>query len=216
MVSVSVPESALVVVGGARFTGREALLYELLASQAGQSAVISTCKTGEKAREQYHAPDETAKRLAVVDCVSVPAGCPEKADEHHLLAAHPTDLTDIGTRTSELFEITNSADGVLAVSNVTALTVFHDSDTVLRFVHKLQQLATSHGWGLVVEVDTTVERDQVIAQLSERANTLIQTRTDDGTHEYRVHGKHTQQDWQIQPAAIQPATMTAATTGTDE
>ena len=120
MVSVSVPESALVVVGGARFTGREALLYELLASQAGQSAVISTCKTGEKAREQYHDPDETAKRLAVVDCVSVPAGCPEKADEHHLLAAHPTDLTDIGTRTSELFEITNSADGVLAVSNVTA------------------------------------------------------------------------------------------------
>ena len=211
MISVPVEKSSLIVVGGPRFTGREAIFYRLLASHTEQKAVISTCKTGEKARQRYDDYGETDHPLTVIDCVSIPASCPHKIDEHHLLADHPTDLTDIGIQTTELFEITDEADGILAVSNITVLTRFHASETVLKFVHKLQQLATGYGWTLIVGVDTSVEPNRVIAQLSERADALIETRMRDETAEYRVRHGQTQADWQVQPAALQPAVLTAAT-----
>lgn len=212
MLSVPVQESSLIVVAGPRFTSREATLYGLLASHPGRKAVISTCKTAGKARQQYCDRGETDRSLTVIDCVSVPASCPEQVDDHHLLADHPANLTDIGTQTVELFERTNHSNGVFAVSNVTVLTVFHAPKTVLKFTHKLQQLTTGHGWTLIIEVDTTVEPNHVIAQLSERADALIQTRVHDGTAEYRVRGGQTQADWHVQPAELQPTVTTAATT----
>ena len=209
---VPAPESSMMLVNGPRFTGRETVLYELLGSYTGQTAIISTCKTAEKAQRQYQIQNGSNDLLTVIDCVSVPAGCPNETGDRHIRAEHPTNLTDIGTRTTELFDTTHRADGVLAVSNLTAITVYHEPETVLKFVHKLQQLLRGHGWKFVIGIDTTAAPHEVTAQLYERVDTIVDTRNANGTCEYRIRGSQTQEDWQPQPAALQPATMTAATT----
>ncbi|MFB6163403.1 MAG: RAD55 family ATPase [Halococcoides sp.] len=186
------PGSSLLVAGPA-MTGKDDLVYDILAdgSRRGEGAVIvSTGARAESVVDRYRdrvGDDDIG--LGVVDCVSDSEESVEGVITHSVNS--PGDLTGIG------IGITKALDGLqereidrgrLALTSLSTILTYTDRKKVFKFCHVLSSRLEAADYLGLFTIDTGAHEDQTIQVIKQAFDGMIEIREQNGRREARVRG----------------------------
>jgi len=188
------PRDATLVVAGPPMTGKYALMLSILAHYAEDAIVISTKNDASRVVADLEdvAGDSRPGRIGVVDCLA-PAGGLE-APETELLkhAGSPENLTRIGVKFTELFEVMYDPDSEanvgVGVHSISQLLMHSGLKNVYQFLQVLTGQVRSADWLCVGVVDTNTDEEE-LHTFYQHCDGIVETRANGGCErELRVRG----------------------------
>jgi len=196
-----------ILVSGPAMTGKQQLVYDILADGAreGDGAVVVT--TSDKAAdvaEEFHdrVPGLEGAQLGVVDCRGEGGADPELIDgvSVHQVSS-PGDLTGIGIGITKALEgLHNSGRdrGRLALVSLSTMLTYTDKKTVFKFCHVLSSRLDAAGYVGLFTIDSGAHDEQTIQVIKQAFDGLIDIReATGGGREARVLGLANEPtDWQ--------------------
>jgi len=196
-----------ILVSGPAMTGKQQLVYDILADGAreGDGAVVVT--TSDKAAdvaEEFHdrVPGLEGAQLGVVDCRGEGGADPELIDgvSVHQVSS-PGDLTGIGIGITKALEgLHNSGRdrGRLALVSLSTMLTYTDKKTVFKFCHVLSSRLDAAGYVGLFTIDSGAHDEQTIQVIKQAFDGLIDIReASGGGREARVLGLANEPtDWQ--------------------
>ncbi|WP_324662175.1 RAD55 family ATPase [Haloarcula sediminis] len=202
-----VRDGSSILVSGPAMTGKEQLVYDILADGAreGDGAVVVT--TSDKAAsvvEEFRdrVPELQGAQLGVVDCRGEGGSDPEVIDgvSVHQVSS-PGDLTGIGigiTKALEGLHDSGRERGRLALVSLSTMLTYTDKKTVFKFCHVLSSRLDAAGYIGVFTIDSGAHDQQTIQVIKQAFDGLIDIRdADGGGREARVLGLANEPtDWQ--------------------
>ncbi|AWB28658.1 RAD55 family ATPase [Halococcoides cellulosivorans] len=183
-----------VLVAGPAMTGKDDLVYDILAegSREGEGAVIvSTGTRAESVVERYRervGSDEFG--LGVVDCVSDS----EDTDLEDVITHHvnsPGDLTGIGIGITKALDGLQNREidrGRLALTSLSTILTYTDQKTVFKFCHVLSSRLEAADYLGLFTIDTGAHEDQTVQVIKQAFDGMIEIRERDGKRQARVQG----------------------------
>ena len=196
------PRDATLVVAGPPMTGKYSLMLTILAHYTDETIVISTKNSAARVIEDFEAINDGRShgRIGVVDCVSRPDGVAESETELVKHAGSPDNLTRIGVKFTELFELFFHDDPTtttgVGIHSISQLLMHTDLKNTYQFLQVLTGQIRSANWLCVAVMDTDVDEEQ-LQTLYHHFDGIVQTRVNgDGRRELRVRGlSPTTADW---------------------
>ena len=190
----SVPPGSNVLVSGPAMTGKETLVFDILADgvREGEGAVVVT--TGDRAGDvigaiETRAPGVAGHQLGVIDCRGDSDGDDSEAYVHHV--GSPSDLTGMGVGITNSFERIQNAGidrGRLALASLSTMLTFADEQTVFKFCHVLSQRLDAAGFLGFFTIDSSAHDDRTLQIITQAFDGLVEIRETDDTREARVKG----------------------------
>ncbi|MDS0284100.1 RAD55 family ATPase [Haloarcula onubensis] len=196
-----------ILVSGPAMTGKENLVYDILADGArdGDGAVVVT--TSDKAANvvtefRDRVPNLEGAQLGVVDCRGEGGADPDLVDgvSVHQVSS-PGDLTGIGigiTKALEGLHDSGRERGRLALVSLSTMLTYTDKKTVFKFCHVLSSRLDAAGYIGVFTIDSGAHDQQTIQVIKQAFDGLIDIRdAEGGGREARVLGLANEPtDWQ--------------------
>ncbi|ESP89572.1 hypothetical protein K933_03410 [Candidatus Halobonum tyrrellensis G22] len=175
-------------------TGKYDLMFRLLADAADRGIVITTGDPAETVSADFaEAAGVPADEVGVVDCVSRQQGLSVEDTERVRYVSSPKNITEIGMKFTDLFEVFREYDEPVAVGlhSLSQLLMFLDAQDVYQFVQVLTSQAESEGWFTVAVIGSTIHDERTLHTMYEPFDTVINTREneEDGTRELRVRDR---------------------------
>lgn len=196
------PRDATLVVAGPPMTGKYSLMLTILAHYTDDTIVISTKNSAPRVIEDFEDVncENSHGRIGVVDCVSRPDGVEEMETELVKHAGSPDNLTRIGVKFTELFELfyeeespTHTGVGLHSVSQ---LLMHTELKNAYQFLQVLTGQIRSADWLCVAVIDTNVGEKQLQTLYHHFDGIVLTRENDDGRRELRVRGlSPTTSDW---------------------
>lgn len=182
------------VIAGPPMTGKYTLMLEILAHYSDETIIITTKNPASRVLEDYESIIEKAShgRIGVIECVSKPGGLEESESNLIKRAGSPENLTRIGVKFTELFELfyENGPDSNVGVGlhSLSQLLMHSELKNVYQFLHVLISQIQSADWLCVAVLDTTVG-EETRQTLYHHFDGIVETRENQkGQREYRVRG----------------------------
>jgi len=187
-----------ILVSGPAMTGKENLVYDVLAdgAKSGDGAVVVTTSDGaasvvEEFRDRV--PKLRGAQLGVVDCRGEGGADPELIEgvSVHQVSS-PGDLTGIGigiTKALEGLHDSGRDRGRLALVSLSTMLTYTDKKTVFKFCHVLSSRLDAAGYIGVFTIDSGAHDQQTIQVIKQAFDGLIDIRdAEGGGREARVLG----------------------------
>lgn len=188
------PQEATFVVAGPPMTGKYVVMLSILAHHTDEGIVISTKNAADRVVSDF---EEIAKgreygRLGVIDCVSRPEQISDADSELVKHVQSPENLTKIGVKFTELFELlyedSSTSQVGVGLHSISQLLMHSELKNVYQFLQVLLGQIRSVNWLGVAVLDTTLEEEQ-LQTIYHHFDGIVQTReNDDGQRELRIRG----------------------------
>lgn len=212
MTNTSISEHDSVLITGSTLSGRRRLFHQTLAELAPTPVVVLTRQTADRARESHvrmvtadsggsaaseiDSPGSAGTDPVVVDCVSNALGRSKEDTSTTKHAQHPSNLTSIGTKFTEVVDEWDAKDCVVGIETISPLLVYADPKAVFQFVHLIIQQAQGVGWPVVATIDSAAHDDIEVERFVPLFDCLLETRcTEHDGQEFRVRQPE-QREWQ--------------------
>ncbi len=182
------------LIAGPPMTGKYDLMLRLLADVGERGVLITTGDPAEKVRADYaEIADCAPESVGVVDCVSKQRGGDLVEDELVRYASSPKNVTDIGMKFTDLYEVFRETDQTVGVGvhSLSELLMYLDPQDVYQFVRVLTRQVESEGWSTIAVINSTMHDEQTLHTMYEPFDTVINTREEDGAREMRVRNRQT-------------------------
>lgn len=188
------PQDATLVVAGPPMTGKYTVMLSVLVQHTDDAIVISTKNAAERVRADFEEIVDGREygRVGVIDCVSHPEQVEDADSELIKRVQSPENLTRIGVKFTELFELFYSNDppsntGV-GLHSISQLLMHSELKNVYQFLQVLMGQIRSADWLGVAVVDTNLDEEQ-LQTIYHHFDGIVQTRENDaGQRELRVRG----------------------------
>jgi len=187
-----------ILVSGPAMTGKEKLVYDILAdgARAGDGAVVvTTSDRGSSVVEEFRerVPGLQGAQLGVVDCRGEGGSDPGLIEGVSVnQVSSPGDLTGIGigiTKALEGLHDSGRERGRLALVSLSTMLTYTDKKTVFKFCHVLSSRLDAAGYIGVFTIDSGAHDKQTIQVIKQAFDGLIDIRdADGGGREARVLG----------------------------
>ncbi|MEF8880920.1 MAG: hypothetical protein V5A34_00155 [Halapricum sp.] len=192
----SIKPGSSILVSGPAMTGKDDLVFDILADGASQNqgaVIVSTGDRADSVIEDFSARvGSDAYRLGVVDCVTDNSGGGMTDDGvyvHHV--SSPGDLTGIGigiTKALEGLHESGAENGRLALSSLSTMLTYTDRKTVFKFCHVLSSRLDAAGYLGLFTIDSAAHDDQTLQVIKQAFDGMIEIREREGSREARVVG----------------------------
>mgnify|MGYP000748957819 CR=1 FL=1 len=184
---VEIPADATLLVAGPPMTGKQELLVGLLADRGEGAIVVSTETDAADVTEAFVAAGLPAEEVGVVDCTGGSG-----TDTDHVKHASPDNLTTVGVKFTELFDVFHArpAFGPVGVglNSLSTLLMHAEVQTVYKFLQVFTGQVRSAGWPAAVVANAAAVDDETMATLAHQFDGVLRTRERDGQRELRVEG----------------------------
>ena len=196
------PRDATIVIAGPPMTGKYALMLSILAHYTEDTIVISTKNSADRVLEDFEdvGGGPPTGRIGVIDCVARPEDLAEPETDFIKHAGSPENLTRIGVKFTELFEViyeegSDTTVGV-GIHSISQLLMHSGLKNVYQFLQVLTGQVRSADWLCVAVMDTNLGEEE-LQTLYHHFDGIVQTRENDaGQRELRVRGlSPTASDW---------------------
>ena len=196
-----------ILVSGPAMTGKDALLYELLASGVERDEagiVVTTEDDGAEAfREiESYAHEVDRSLLAAIDC-RAKSGRDERESEDGSFVysvAGPSKLTGTGIGITRCFDRMREAEvtrGRMGLNSLSTMVYYTDRETVFKFCHILSQRLDAAGFVGLFALNTAAHDSHTVEVIKQAFDAHIEVRTTDGERHVRVEGiEATPTTWQ--------------------
>ena len=187
-----------ILVSGPAMTGKENLVYDILADGAGEgdgAVVVTTSDKAANVVDEFRdrVPELQGAQLGVVDCRG------ESGSDSELIegvsvhqVSSPGDLTGIGigiTKALEGLHDSGRRRGRLALVSLSTMLTYTDKKTVFKFCHVLSSRLDAAGYIGVFTIDSGAHDKQTIQVIKQAFDGLIDIRdAEGGGREARVLG----------------------------
>lgn len=196
------PRDATLVVAGPPMTGKYALMLSILAHYTEDTIVISTRNGASRVVQDFEEVAGGARqgRIGVVDCVPTTDGLAEPETELVKHAGSPENLTRIGVKFTELFEVFHDAGSGTSVGvgvhSISQLLMHSGLKNVYQFLQVLTGQVRAADWLCVAVMDTNADEEE-LQTIYHHFDGIVETRENDaGERELRVRGlSPTVSDW---------------------
>ncbi|WP_435063440.1 RAD55 family ATPase [Halobaculum sp. EA56] len=180
------------LIAGPPMTGKYDLMLRLLADAGERGVLITTGDTAETVAADYaEVAGVDPASVGVVDCVSKQRGGDLVDREFVRYASSPKNVTDIGMKFTDLYEVFREFDTSVGVGvhSLSELLMYLDPQDVYQFVRVLTRQVESEGWTTVAVIGSTMHDEQTLHTMYEPFDTVINTREEDGARELRVRDR---------------------------
>ena len=196
-VASSVPPGSSVLISGPAMTGKEALVFDILANGVCDSEGAVVVTTGDRAGDvindiESRATGVAGHQLGIIDCRGDSG---DVSDDHSGAYVHhvgsPSDLTGMGVGITNSFERIQDAGldrGRLALTSLSTMLTFADEQTVFKFCHVLSQRLDAAGFLGFFTIDSNAHDDRTLQIITQPFDGLVEIRETDGAREARVKG----------------------------
>ena len=188
------PRDATIVIAGPPMTGKYELLLRVLALHTDETVLISTRNAADRIRADLEAErgDRPGGRVGVIDCVNRPDGLGEAETELTKYVQSPENLTRIGVKFTELFEVLYEADGAndvgVGLHSISQLLMHSGLRSVYQFLQVLTGQVRSAEWLFVAVLDTDADEED-LQTLYHHFDGVVHTRENEGgEREFRIRG----------------------------
>lgn len=173
--SPSLDESESLLVDGPALSGRRRVFHRTLHRSSGTVVIISTRQPADGARNTHRRLTDSSGRNRstsevtdplVIDCVTNAVEKSPVDDDKTRHAQHPSNLTSIGTKFTELVEDREDESLVIGIDTVSTLLQYADSDEMFRFLNVIVQQATGVGCSVTIGIDGCAHEEQTLLQLA--------------------------------------------------
>lgn len=199
----SIQQNSNVLILGPPLTGKYELLLRILSQHTSKVILITTKNQAKKIIEDYQSfeKDIAIENIGVIDCIRHNQVLEERKETDTIkLAGSPENLTRIGVKFTELFEVfydegeTNVGVGIHSLS---PLIMHAGTKPVYQFLQVLMGQIRSAEWLGVATMDASVVDEQDSLTIQHHFDGVIETReNDDGKRAFRVRGFTPQSsDW---------------------
>ncbi|WP_449405152.1 DUF7504 family protein [Halorhabdus amylolytica] len=192
----SVRPGTSILISGPAMTGKQGLVYDILADgvAAGEGTVILS--TGDRAGTIVEEFDEHVATdsfpLAVIDCAGdATASDPEDSDVFVYHASSPGDLTGIGIGITEALETLHDRGvqrGRLSLSSLSTMLTYTDRKTVFKLCHVLSSRLDAADYLGLFTIDASAHDEQTLQVIKQAFDGMIEIREREGVREARVRG----------------------------
>lgn len=194
----SVRPGTSILVTGPTMTGKDDLLFDLLAEGAQQdeaSILMTTDMDGEDALDSIRAAGSgiDTSLLAAIDC-RANSGREEREldDERYVYSvSEPAELTGIGIGVTKCFDRMSDqsvTSGRMGLTSLSTMVRYADRKTVFKFCHVLSQRLDSAGFVGLFTLNTGAHDDQTVQVIKQAFDANIDVRETDGDRQVRVLG----------------------------
>lgn len=192
----SVSPGSSVLISGPAMTGKEALVFDILADGIRQEEGAVVVTTGDGAGDVIDAiesrtPGAAGHQLGIIDC----RGNRSDGDDHSGAYVHhvgsPSDLTGMGVGITNSFERIQDAGfehGRLALSSLSTMLTFADEQTVFKFCHVLSERLDAAGFLGFFTIDSSAHDDRTLQIITQAFDGLVEIREVEGRREARIKG----------------------------
>lgn len=199
----TIPRDAMVLIHGPPMTGKYELLLQTLTHSFDAIIVISTKNQAPRVISDYHAFAGTVDpdRIGIVDATShFELFEPIEETQRVKFASSPDNLTEIGVKFTELFELFQNFDlddphvgvGLHALSH---LVMYSGVKSVYKFLQVLTGQLRTAGWFGVAVLDESADTEQ-IETLHQHFDGSLETRENqNGIRECRLKGFNGLSEW---------------------
>ncbi|QZY00713.1 RAD55 family ATPase [Halobaculum rubrum] len=180
------------LIAGPPMTGKYALMLRLMAEAGDRGVLITTGDPVEQARADYAEVAGVApESVGVVDCVSKQQGGELVEDDLVRYASSPKNITDIGMKFTDLYEVFRETEGSVGVgiNSLSELLMYLDPQDVYQFVRVLTRQTENEGWTTIAVINSTMHDEQTLHTMYEPFDTVINTREENGARELRVRNR---------------------------
>lgn len=196
------PRDATLVIAGPPMTGKYALMLSILAHYTEDTIVISTKNGASRVIDDFEdvAGGPGRGRIGVVDCVPTADGLAAPETELVKHAGSPENLTRIGVKFTELFEVfyreESGTDVGVGVHSISQLLMHSGLKNVYQFLQVLTGQVRSADWLCVAVMETNTDEEE-LQTLYHHFDGIVETRENAaGERELRVRGlSPTVSDW---------------------
>ncbi|MFB6201433.1 MAG: hypothetical protein ABEI98_05435 [Halorhabdus sp.] len=189
-----------ILISGPAMTGKQGLVYDILADgvAAGEGTVILS--TGDRAGtivEEFgqHAAADSYP-LAVIDTAGDATGNdPTDSDVFVYHASSPGDLTGMGIGITEALETLHGRGverGRLSLSSLSTMLTYTDRKTVFKLCHVLSSRLDAAEYLGLFTIDASAHDEQTLQVIKQAFDGMIEIRERDGVREVRVRGLTTE------------------------
>lgn len=196
--TASIRPGSSILVSGPAMTGKEDLLFEILASgvRGGEGAVAVT--TGSRAEMVIdditsRAPGADGHQFGVIDCRSESGREEEELDSGAYVqrVSSPGDMTGIGIGITKCFDRLHEVgidEGRIALTSLSTMLTYSDQQTVFKFCHVLSSRIDSAEFLGAFTIDSSAHEEQTLQVIKQAFDGVVEIRESDGTREARVMG----------------------------
>ena len=203
----SVRPGTSILVSGPSMTGKDSLLFDLLADgitrdEAG--ILMTTDRDGADTLEEIQsiAGDADASLLSAIDCRAKTGRDERERDSGAYVysVTEPSEFTGIGIGITKCFDRMREedvADGRIALTSLSTMVRYADRKTVFKFCHVLSQRLDSAGFIGFFTLNSGAHDEQTVQVIKQAFDANIEVREHEGERQLRVLGTDTQPtDWQ--------------------
>jgi KaiC/GvpD/RAD55 family RecA-like ATPase len=194
----SVLPGTSILVTGPTMTGKDDLLFDLLASGSTQgeaSILMTTDMDGEEGLENIVAAGQDIDRslLSTIDCRSDSGREERELDDGGYVysVSEPAELTGIGIGVTKCFDRMsdqNVSAGRMGLTSLSTMVRYADRKTVFKFCHVLSQRLDSAGFVGLFTLNSGAHDDQTVQVIKQAFDANIDVRERDGERQIRVLG----------------------------
>lgn len=188
------PRDATLVVAGPPMTGKYLVMLSILVHHAEDVIVISTKNAAERVVADFGdiAGGTGDRRVGVIDCVSHPGRIEGSDSELVKHVQSPENLTRIGVKFTELFELFYEEDAAyqtgVGLHSISQLLMHSELKNVYQFLQVLMGQIRSADWLGVAVMDTNLDEEK-LQTIYHHFDGVVQTRENQaGQRELRVRG----------------------------
>jgi len=180
MLPAAATEADAVLIDGPPLTGRRRLLHPLLRSWTDEPMIVSTRHVEDRVRRVHEqATAEAGEDPVVIDCVSAAHADDLEESEQTRYAAGPGNLTNIGTRVTEVLESRRDEDLAVGITALSPLVTYTSVESVFQFTQVLINQAIGQGWSVAAVASSPIYEDPTHHALRNPFDAVIETRRAD-------------------------------------
>ncbi|HEY9204812.1 MAG TPA: ATPase domain-containing protein [Candidatus Methanoperedens sp.] len=183
---------------GPPMSGKEVILNQIMyhAAAKNNNAVITvnTYEPGNRILEWFKENKLVLpeSRIGIVDCITKMIGREVDDDENIKIVSSPVDLTDIGVKISQFFEIFSFRKNIrktqLYINSLSTLLMYSNLKTVFRFLYVFTgRIKAAGGLGIYV-LESGIHDVQVIATLNQLFDGVIEVKSENDKNFIRIMG----------------------------
>lgn len=198
----SISPGTSILVSGPTMTGKDHLLFELLATgtKRGEAGIIMTTDgDGEDTLGDIEALEDglDTSLLSAIDCRANSGRDERELDNGAFVysVSEPSELTGIGIGVTKCFDRMRDADvrnGRMGLTSLSTMVRYADRKTVFKFCHVLSQRLDSAGFVGLFTLNSGAHDDQTVAVIKQAFDANIEVRQESGERQVRVLGVDSQ------------------------
>jgi KaiC/GvpD/RAD55 family RecA-like ATPase len=183
---------------GPPMSQKEVILYNIMyhGTAINENAII-TITTHESATNIIEWFKENKlvlpmSRIGIIDCITKSMGGAISETESIKIASSPVDLTGIGVRISQFFEVflikKNIPNMQLHINSLSTILMYLNIQTVFRFMHVFTGRIKIHGGLGIFVMDSCMHDDHIIATLTQLLDGIIEIKSENDRNYIRIVG----------------------------